>query len=692
MLSVAIALTVYGQDDALSDSAFEFDPFQVTGEKFARDWEDTLTSISLIGGDNLNRDGIGDMETSFRLMPNVRDADFLDGGILIRGINSEGIGGPSGSPMATLYLDGVPQSQNGIRRGASSTWDISHIEVLRGPQSVLSGRNALAGAIRIETKDPEFVSNGAVRLGVGSNSGKEAAFMYTAPIADNWAFRITGEYANEEGDVSYPDYGGMPRLDERAESDYEQFRGKLLYQSPDEDGIRAVATFSHSYNSPAYSDVDGPSAGVAYEDRIWGLQSVPVFVEARSTEIDQFGLDITKPLEGGWTLQSITGLTHTVTERPSVDLASVGELESFEISQELLVTQTSDNAETTLGAFFLDSDANGWRDQQRPWETRLRQSRSNTDTTNFSVFGETRWDVADQWKIVLGGRFDSEDTDFDSSSQNLEDGVISNVNIGVTDSSFDEFLPKAGAIYSISDDSTLSFIVQKAHRAGGSALNNLTGESYEYDPESAWNYEISWKGHSGENGFYYAANAFLMDWEDQQINVPQIPGDFTSDIILNAGSSRVSGFELEMGARPMEGLNIRGSLGYAKTEFREFAFVQFGDLLDLAGFSFPQAPDFNASIAVDYNFNEGFFVGGDINYTDSALSRSLLEGGLVNEMSSYTLVNLRAGWSSGNWDVIIYADNVTDKDYFLYHFDTPGFQLATLGKSASYGLRTTFRF
>ncbi len=684
-------LTAEEEKDTDSSPVVELDPFVVTGEKFARDWKNTLASISLLGGNNLNRDSISDFESAFRLIPNVRDADFIDGGILIRGINSEGIGGPSGSPMATLYIDGIPQTQNGMRRGASSMWDVKHLEILRGPQSVLSGRNALAGTIRIKTNDPEFTAGGAIRVGVSNKSGKEAALMLTGPLSDNWAFRITGEFSNQEGDVSYPNYADMPKLEERAEADYEQYRGKLLYQSSEKDGLRALITFSHSYNSPAYNDVDGPSAEVAYTDRVWGLQSVPVFVEARSTELDQLGIDISKPLTENWTLQSISGYTETVTKRPSVDLSSVGEIKAKEFSQELLLTYDGENLESTLGVFYLNNDNDTWRDQQRPWETYQRQSRGYTDTKNISVFGETRWEFAENWKLVLGGRFDSEDSKFESLTQNVENGVISNTNSGSTDSDFGEFLPKLGVIHTISETDTLSFVVQKAHRAGGSAINNVTNQSYQYDPESAWNYELSWKGNT-ENNLFYGFNVFLLDWKDQQINVPQIPGDFTSDIILNAGSSRVYGFELEAGFNPIDGLRISGGIGYAKTEFREFAFVQFGSLLDLAGESFPQAPDFNASLAVHYSLGDGFFIGGDVNYTDSALSRSLLEGGLRNEMPSYTLVNLRAGWSSRRWDIVIYADNVTDKDYFVYHYDTPGFQLATMDETASYGVRTTFKF
>jgi outer membrane receptor protein involved in Fe transport len=98
-------------------------------------------------------------------MANVNRADWVDSGIVLRGINSEGVGGPSGSPLATTYVDGVPQTQNGARRGVNGTWDLQQVEVWRGPQSTIVGRNALAGAIQVKTNDPTMTWETAARFG-----------------------------------------------------------------------------------------------------------------------------------------------------------------------------------------------------------------------------------------------------------------------------------------------------------------------------------------------------------------------------------------------------------------------------------------------------------------------------------------------------------------------------------------------
>ena len=145
------------------------------------------------------------VEDVFRQMANVNRADWIDSGIVLRGINSEGVGGPSGSPLATTYVDGVPQTQNGARRGVNGTWDLQQVEVWRGPQSTIVGRNALAGAIQVKSNDPTMKWETAARLGFGTDTFNNQAVMVSGPIVDDkLAFRIAAEQQSRHGDVSYP--------------------------------------------------------------------------------------------------------------------------------------------------------------------------------------------------------------------------------------------------------------------------------------------------------------------------------------------------------------------------------------------------------------------------------------------------------------------------------------------------------
>lgn len=666
----------------------------VYGEKTRRSIVDTPASVGVVSGARIQAAELFRVEDVFRQMANVNRADWVDSGIVLRGINSEGVGGPSGSPLATTYLDGVPQTQNGSRRGLNGTWDLQQVEVWRGPQSTVTGRNALAGAIQVRSNDPTMEWETAARIGFGSKTFNNQAAMISGPIVDGkLAFRLAAEQQGGHGDVSYPLYSGLPKIEQRADDEYWMARGKVLYRPTGDARTSILGTFSTSSDSPSLGDVDGPSAGVAYRDRVWGLQTTPVFVEARTTRNDVTSIDASFALSPNWTLRSLTGYLVTDTERPSVDLAQRGSFVDKQFTQEVILSHASERLETITGLFLLDGRTTGDRDQQRSWEPFLRRDGSVTDIWNVAGYADARWRVAGPWTLLGGLRIDLEDQDFQSSNNRIANGTTLTSSSSATSASFAVPLPKAGISYNVSATNAISFVAQRAYRAGGSAVNFVTSTSYEFDPEYAWNYEASWHGQVAARGlFQYRFNAFYMDWRDQQVNVPQIPGTFTSDVILNAGRSTVKGAEIELNWLSGTGLNLYTALGLAKTQFEEFTFLQSGQLRDLVGEPFPQAPGVTVTLGGHYQHRSGLFGGGDMIYTGSSLSRSLLEAGLRDELPAYTLVNLRGGWSHKSWRLSAWADNLLDKMYFRYRYEAPGANFATLGRGRRAGVNLGLAF
>ena len=470
----------------------------VYGAKTGRSILDTPSSVGVIDGARMDASAMFRIEDVFRQMANVNRADWVDSGIVLRGINSEGVGGPSGSPLATTYVDGVPQTQQGARRGVNGTWDLQQVEVWRGPQSTIVGRNALAGAIQMKSNDPTMKWETAARLGFGTDTFNNQAVMVSGPIVDDkLAFRIAAEQQSRHGDVSYPpQFSGLPKLEQRADDDYWMVRGKVLYRPTGSARTNILATVSSSYDSPSLYDVDGPSAGVSYEDRVWGLQTDPIFVEARATRNDIGSIDASFTLSDQWTLRSLTGYLVTDTKRPSIDLLTEGAFHEKQFTQEVILSQASERFDTVVGLFMLDEHSTGDRDQARSWEAFIRRDRSVTDVWNVAAYADTRWKVSGPWTLLAGLRLDREDQDFASNNSRVSNanGSTLTSSSSATSASFTAPLPKAGISYALSDRSALAFVAQRAYRAGGSAINFVTQTAYEYDPEYAWNYELSWRG------------------------------------------------------------------------------------------------------------------------------------------------------------------------------------------------------
>ena len=220
----------------------------------------------------------------------------------------------------------------------------------------------------------------------------------------------------------------------------------------------------------------------------------------------------------------------------------------------------------------------------------------------------------------------------------------------------------------------------------------LNDAEYEYKDEKVWNYELSLSGNSLDKKIKYSANLFYMDWKDQQLNIPQIPRDSSTAIISNVNDSQVYGGELEIQAQANENLTLFASLGAAVTEFEDFKLNQFRTETILSGEKFPRSPNFTAAVGFEHQFESGFFLGADMKYTSSRVSRSIFEGLERDDLPEYTILNLRLGYRQDDWSITAFASNLTNEEYFLYRYNTPKLQVGTIGLERYVGLRVTYNF
>ena len=653
---------------------------------------DFYNSVSLIDGDFLDRFIIREVSESFRILPNVSISDSVDSGFLIRGINAEGNGLFAGKPLANIYVDGISQSINGARRGSLGTWDLEKISLMRGPQGTAGGRVSVAGQINLETKDPTFFEEGSLLLGLGENNLYESALMISGPINEYLAARFTAEMLNHDGEFNYPLSGGLPKLSERKDDNYYQLRTKILYQPFGKDGLTAKLTALHSYDAPQYQDVDGPSAGVQWADRIWGLQSLPAFIPALSTEVSQASLSIFNPINEHWSIESLTGVIKTYTEIPSIDLSKKGEINEKNHSRQITTHYKNGRIKSSLGIYYLDSKTNQNYDQKLPFNDFSSQSYENKEFENIAFFGEVHFQILPRWSLFGGLRYDHEKLDFNSIFREVKNNQILASKKYSNDYSDDALLPKIGINHNINEDTFITLGAQNSYRSGGLGYDYLNSKEYSYDDENVWNYEFSLSGKMPQKNINYSANIFYMDWKDQQLSIPQIPGDTMSSLVINAKDSHVYGGEFEIQAKPSNSLLLYASIGTAITEFKDFEFSQLQTQTNLSGQKFPRTPNYSASAGLEYQFEGGYFIGGDINYNSSRISRSIFEGLERDDLASYTTLNFRIGYKTDEWTITAFANNLTDEEYFLYRYDTPKLQVGTLGLGRFFGLRASYNF
>lgn len=661
----------------------------VYGSRTSNTLEDTLGSVAVISRKDIEDMDLRSFRETFRIMANVMDSDWVDGGFIIRGVNSEGLT-PGGNPLASLYIDGVQQTVNGARRGSRGVWDVEQVEVYRGPQSTLSGRASLAGAVYIKTRDPQFDWDASVRGIYGTDDLTSGAITLGGPLLkDQLAFRVAAEYETSEfGDIKYPTYKQFDRYDNYVKDEYYQVRGKLLYLPANLPDTRALLSFSTAEDSPSARDIAGPVLGFEYDDRR-GEVNAPVYTEPREAQNDNAALEINHVFNPAYRFTSLSTWSDSDTDRPSINEGTPGETEVTEgeqhqelFTQEFRINYDGERLSGTAGLYYADDQT--VLHSKRNAYGREDISKGTRDTANYALFSEVTWTFTEDWRLIAGGRADY--TDQKNTLFFSRNGEVTTDH----NSSFDEFvfLPKLGLAYDLDQNQVIGFTVQEGFRTGGAGVQRSSGGQFTFDPEYTWNYELSYKGSFADGRLRLASNIFYTDWDDQQVEFQEIPQDYSSTITVNAASSKSYGFEFEGQYQLTETLSSFVSAGYVKTEFSEFVDVSLGDL---SGLPFPEAPEWNLVIGGRYEHPSGFYFGVDAKYIDNYLARF---GAPPQEyLDSYWTANAQAGWNSEHWEIGLFAENVFDEKYFVYNDrNDAGDIAATLGYPQRVGVAMTYNF
>jgi iron complex outermembrane recepter protein len=639
-------------------------PLTIYGARTTQQLEDVTASVGIVTGETIEERKITSISESFRVLGNVRDSAFNDGGFVIRGINSEGLT-PGGAPLASTYIDGVQQTVQGARRGASGLWDVEQVEIYRGPQSTLAGRAALGGAIYVKTKDPIYEFETALRALGGTDERYGGAVMANLPIVDDQlAVRISGEYERFETDINYPTYDEFDRFDELTEDENFTIRGKALLEPGEIPELRALFTYSYSEDRPIPHDIAGPGAGFDWDDER-GDFNFPVFSEVRTTTVHNAGLEVTYDITSEWVLTSQTSFSHSDTDRPSVNEGTEGEIFVTTgdfiqklATQEFRLNYYGEQVEATIGLYGAYDYQDGDR---RRFLGAEDISVSEQETWNAAAFGEATYEFYPSWKVLLGGRADYTQTD---GSQFFSSGGVT-----LTDSTFASddfvFLPKAGLIKEFGEDHTVGFTMQRAFRAGGAGAQFSTGEEFTFDPEYAWNYELSYKGALLDNRLRLTGNLFYLDIKDQQVEVREDPLDSGTTFITNAGKSRAYGFEIEAQADATPELSTFVSIGYVNTKFEDFDTTNF--IGDLTGLDFPEAPEWTVAFGFMYEHQSGLFFGADAKYTDDFLSA--FGAPPQDRLDDYFIANAQLGYRYKGAALTVFAENLFDEEYLTNNDD-----------------------
>ncbi len=673
----------------LDDGPTRLSPIVVEGGKIAREFVDTPASVGVVTGEDIETYGVDDLRDSFNRLGNVRwfEGNRANTGISIRGINSEGVTEPTNNaPVTSIIIDGATQSVESTRRGARGVWDMSQVEVFRGPQSTLQGRGALAGAVILKTNDPTFFWEGQVQGVLAEDDRRDGAFVLSGPLVpDALAFRISGEARRRDLEINY----NVPQARELAEDRYRNIRGKLLLEPEAIPELSVLLTASRTFDKPGVRAVNRDE-NRSFEDRTF-FEAATTAVEQREATNNNYILEGSYEFTDRLLLRSISAIVDSDTEISTpagFNFQREENRKGEDFTQDLRfeIGDTEDTLSGVIGGFYGHFTL--------PRESLVTAGGniiqiidSEDETVSKSLYADLRYRFLPNWSLLAGGRYTNELV------KNKREGrfITTDINIDAEEE-FNVFLPKVGLAYDITESQSIAVTAQRGYRSG--FTSDTAGEINAVDPEFLWSYELAYRAQSDEGRWDFGATGFYYDYTDQQITVTEnIATPAQTSRVENAGSSFAFGAELQGRYGFDFGMDIYGSLGLLKTEFDD---LRLSDDEDLSGNEFPEAPAVTASFGASYRHHSGFFAAGDFNFTDSFFSTGSIENDDQLKVDSFWEVNLRAGYETDFGSITFFVDNVFDRDYITSlnnnsNLDAPPTE-ATIADGRKFGVEVTLRF
>ncbi len=693
----------------------------------ARRREERLTdvplSVSAISGEQLAKNGTTELTEIAQEVPNltleVSRGTNTTLTAFIRGVGQQ-------DPVAGfeagvgLYVDDV--YLNRPQAAVLDVYDVERIEVLRGPQGTLYGRNTIGGAIKYVTARLPEETEVKVRGTYGSYDQADLIVTASTPLSESFRVGVSGARLSRGG---FGDNLVQPGV-ENYNKDVWAARGTIEF----EDGplfVRLAGDYVKDNSDPRQGHrlLVGRFSGAPVLDNVYDTRAGLDVVE-QSVEAYGGGLTIAYELSDGLTVKSITGYREDSSTTPidfdslpqsDLDVPAIYNNDQF--SQELQLLYESDRLSGVLGAYYLDANAFTAFDVALFTTGALpavgipglnAQTLGDVATETWSIFGDFTYDITDQLSLSLGGRYtwDTRNsrilrTTFAGGFSDLFDG--SGVPIAVTSDftgseTFKEFTPRASLAFKPSEDHLLYFTYSKGFKGGGfdprgqsTAAPDLDGDGdidyadqfafLSFSPEKVDSYEIGWKASLLDDRLFVSLAAFKGDYTDVQIPGSvgfDSNGDGTNDsfigITSNAGDADVNGIEFEgralvgkdfagLGSR----LNFNWALGILDAKYNTFIDSFGNDVADQRVFQ--NTPDITANAGFDLGLPVATgmldFLGSVSLRSDS--SQFELPGPL--DQDGFALVDASVVYAddSDRWSVGVHGKNLFDKRYIVSGYD-----------------------
>lgn len=670
----------------------------VTAQKRVEDVQDIPASITTLTATQIEDAAITDTSDLIPVLPNVHmQHNYSENVIVIRGLSSfnTSIYSPAG-----VYVDDVAYPLHYMHN--PEFFDIERIEVLRGPQGTLYGRNSESGVLNIVTREPGDQFGGDVSGEYASYNTYRLGAKVNGPLVDDvLSFGLAAQQKSSDGYIENLHNGD----DKAADLDHKNARFNLRWTPSGRLTLRLIADVMETDDHVAgYRYIDGP-----YKTDAWAVQHDA----DQTSEQDANSQALRVQYEAdAFTVLSVTSridYEHDYVNEadlwndPENRTESIFSYEDRQWSQELRFSSADDKrALKWLLGFYgfreeTDIDYNYYVANMPSWFM-ANQSYMNpiteVTTKGMAGFGQGTYTLLDRLHLTAGMRFDHQRLDGRVTGTYLDMTNFGYANYDLDEKlEHDEWLPKASMVYDFSDTVMAYLSTAKGYTTGGfNYCQSPSDQTLTYGPEYTWNYEIGLKSQWLDRRIEANLALFYIDITDKQIS--EVDADTATVAIKNAAEAHSQGMELSLTARPVGPLEIRAGLGYTEAEFDDFTALEWNSTNtalvrnDYTHNDLPYAPKFTYSLTAQYRFPLGVFMRAELYGSD----RFYGDYGNTAKQDAYEIVNLRLGYETEHYDVVLWGENVFDEEYLTYVTPYGSYNIGVDGAPCVVGVTLRYRF
>lgn len=707
----------------------------VTARKRAESLQDVPLSVVAISGEDLERRSIENLADLGQGTPNFTFSQTYNGGstagvAFIRGVGQRD-SHSAYDPAVGLYVDGVYMGR--MYGNNLDMLELERIEVLRGPQGTLFGKNTSGGAINIITKRPDAsagATSGRIQLTAGERNRVDVMGSVNLPlIADRLALQLAGSRLKQDG------YGKRVDGQDMASTDRQAARAQLLFQPTERfSALLSADWLDFDETNASYKLLDtNPLAGpvAAYNAAIdpdyndsW-VSSRDYFYSGTGPNSSRgtiAGAALTLAYDVSWaTLKSITSYresdVHTDVDPDGAPIVIINKFERADqeqFSQELQVTGSAfdERLEWVFGAYYfhekvISTDSfnlvpvlfGGTRDFSRfiPVEN-----------DSIAAYGQGNYKMTDKLRLTVGLRHTQDKKDISSTQFNFLGATQFTTPLGEHDS--DAWSPRLGLDYQWTPQ--VMTYVSAANGAKNGGFNGRVGrlsDFTEFDDEAVWTYEMGLRSDLFDGHVRLNATVFYSDYRDLQVTISGstnnngVPAPFSR--VTNIPESVIKGAELELIVAAAPGLTFSGGLGLTDAQYAVLPTdAQFvADNLIHRSNEFPNVPEVSYTLGAEYatNLTSHLDLTARIDYSHRTRTEFTTENAPLISQPGYGLVNARLTFEHAQSAVAVslFGTNLTDETYFVAGGDDAnrpnpglGFAIVNQGRPREWGVSLQKRF